>query len=97
MSIIRRCMDKKFFVTVIAESKRDLVNLREYDLDVFPQTSRVEEQKQFMIDGLLTMEEVSRLVEGGYRVLVKEEASKRARARREVVDFQEWINGIEEE
>jgi hypothetical protein len=71
--------------------------LREYDLDVFPQTSRVEEQKQFMIDGLLTMEEVSRLVEGGYRVLVKEEASKRARARREVVDFQEWINGIEEE
>jgi carboxypeptidase T len=90
-------MDKKFFVTVFAYSKRDLINLREYDLDLFPQTSRVQEQQEFMIDGLLTLDEVRRLVEGGYRVLVKEESSKKARARGQTVGFQEWIKGMSEE
>ncbi|HYV04355.1 MAG TPA: hypothetical protein VFB82_07210 [Blastocatellia bacterium] len=89
-------MSRKFFVTVIAQSKRALVDLQKYDLDVFQPTARSNERKEFTIEGLLTMEEVERLVEGGYRVLVEEESSKRARAPREVIGFEEWIKGMEE-
>jgi hypothetical protein len=48
------------------------------------------------IDGLLTIEEIERLVVDGYRVLVNEDADKRARARTETIEFQEWLKGMEE-
>jgi len=41
--------------------------------------------------------EIGRLVEEGYRVVVNEEASKKARARTEVAEFRQWIRGMEEE
>ena len=87
---------RRFFVTVVASSRRALISLREYDLDLFQPTSRAIEQKEFAIDGLLSLEEVGRLVEDGYRVTVREESSKKARARLEVVDFEQWLKGMEE-
>jgi hypothetical protein len=90
-------MARRFFVTVVAPSKHALVSLSEFDLDLFQPTARVTEQNDFAIDGLLTLEEIGRLVEEGYRVVVNEEASKKARARTEVAEFRQWIRGIEEE
>lgn len=88
-------MDSRFFITVIAPNKRALLSLREYELDLFQPTAKVTEEKEFTIDGLLTLEEVGRLVEDGYRVVVSEESSKRARARLEMVEFDEWIKEME--
>ena len=89
-------MVRRFFVTVLAPSKHALVSLKEYNLDLFQVTAKVTEQNEFAIDGLLNLEEIGRLVEEGYRVLVNEESSKRARARTEVAEFQQWIRGMEE-
>lgn len=89
-------MTSRFFVTVLAPSRQTLIKLGEYELDLFQPTATVTEQQEFAIDGLLTLEEVGRLVEDGYRVLVSEEASKKARAQTETVQFQEWLRGMEE-
>ena len=89
-------MVRRFFVTVLAPSKHALVSLKEYNLDLFQVTAKVTEQNEFAIDGLLNLEEIGRLVEEGYRVVVNEESSKRARARTEVTEFQQWIRGMEE-
>lgn len=98
-------MHQRFFVTVIAPSLRALKNLREFELDLFLPTTkagapnigvRQDTKEQHLIEGLLTLEEVGKLVEQGYQVLVEEEMSKRARAHREVIEFSDWIKGVEE-
>jgi hypothetical protein len=48
---------------------------------------------EFSIDGLLTMDQVARLVADGYEVVVREPASKRARAN-QIMDFQEWLKAV---
>ncbi|HEY7081416.1 MAG TPA: M14 family metallopeptidase [Nitrososphaeraceae archaeon] len=90
-------MDTKFFVSIIAPTKLDLINLNKYEIDVFQSTAQINEQKKFSIDGLLTLEEVGRLVKDGYKVTVKDESSKHARARSEAVGFKQWMTGTERE
>lgn len=87
-------MSPRFFVRVHASTKRALLKLQEYDLDLFQPTARAAGENQFQIEGLLTLEQVGRLVLDGYSVLVEEEASKRAHGR-QAIDFQEWIKGKE--
>lgn len=99
-------MPQRFFVTVIAPSLRALKNLRQFELDLFLPTTKAGApmlnarkaggQAQHTIEGLLTLEEVGKLVEHGYQVLVEDEMSKRARAHREVIEFSDWIKGMEE-
>ena len=89
-------MARKYFATVIASSKRALLDLQKHDLDLFQPTSKINDRKEFVIEGLLTLDDVAKLVESGYQVLVKEESSKRARANREIVEFQQWIKQMEE-
>ena len=88
-------MDAKFFVTVIAPNRRALAGLSNYEFDLFQPTAR-EKDKQLSIEGLLTLEEVGRLVEDGYQVLVEEESSKRARARAETTEFRDWLKEMGE-
>jgi hypothetical protein len=52
-----------------------------------------EVSQQFSIDGLLTMDQVARLVGDGYEVIVREPASKRARAT-QIMDFQAWLDAV---
>ena len=87
-------MPTQFFVTVFADSRRELMNLRAYDLDLFQPTAKALSDQEFAIEGLLTLEEIGRLVEGGYRVLVAAEASRRARAQVEVSQFQDWLQAM---
>ena len=89
-------MVNRYFVTIIAPDRRTLSRLQEYDFDLFQPTSKTNERKEFTIEGLLTLEQVGRLVEDEYRVIVEEESSKRARAKSGGIEFEEWIKGMEE-
>lgn len=89
-------MVHRFFVTVIATSSGSLLKLQKYDLDLFRPTSKVNERKEFTIEGLLTLEQVGRLVQDGYRVLVEDESSKRERAKSGGIGFAAWKKGMEE-
>lgn len=83
-------MPDRFFVKVYAPGKRQLVQLQKFDLDLFQPTVRLREGEA-VIEGLLTMKDVEQLVRSGYRVLVEEESSKRARAR-DVVQLEQWLH-----
>lgn len=48
------------------------------------------------VDGLLTLEEIGRLVVDGYRVLVNADADRRARAQTETIEFDAWLKGMED-
>ncbi|WP_088889142.1 M14 family zinc carboxypeptidase [Leptolyngbya ohadii] len=89
-------MARKFFVVVFASTRRALLNLSNYHLDLFQATAQTAQNQEFTIEGLLSLEEVERLVNDGYRVLIQEEASKRARATQEVTSFQEWMQAMGE-
>jgi hypothetical protein len=82
-------MADRFFVKVFAAGKRQLLELQKFDVDLFQPTARATEAEA-VIEGLLTMDEVERLVKAGYRVLVEEESSKRARAR-DVIELGHWL------
>jgi len=62
----------------------------------YEETAKVTQAREFVIDGLLTLNEVSRLVDDGYQVLIRENDARRARARTEVIEFEEWLRGMEE-
>lgn len=83
-------MADRYFVKVFASHKRQLLQLQKFDLDLFQPTARLVRGTEAVIEGLLTMEEVERLVKSGYRVLVEEESSKRARAR-DVIELEQWL------
>lgn len=89
-------MVNKFFVVVFASTRRALLSLSSYHLDLFQATAHASQNQEFTIEGLLSLEEIERLVEDGYRVLVQEETSKRARATQEVTGFQEWMRAMGE-
>jgi carboxypeptidase T len=90
-------MEHKFFVTVFAANRRALLNLGEYQLDLFQATARVSDQQEFAIEGLLSLAEIERLAMAGYRVLIEAEASQRVRATQEIAGFQEWMQRMGEE
>jgi len=89
-------MTKRFFVTVIAADNPSLIRLQEFDFDLFRPTAKVNERKEFTIEGLLDLEQIGRLVEAGYRVLVEDESSKRERAKTGGIDLETWTKGMEE-
>jgi len=82
-------MADRFFVKVFASGKRQLLQLQKFDFDLFQPTARIREGEA-VIEGLLTMEQVERLVKSGYRVLVEEDSSRRSRAR-DVVELEQWL------
>ena len=88
-------MEKRFFCVIFAMDRKHLIGLSQLDVDVFQPTARITEQKEYVIEGLLTLEEVANLVENGYRVLVEEDASKRARASEVTSSADAWIKSFE--
>lgn len=88
-------VERRYFVTVKADSRRALRNLSEEDLDLFQATAKEADDGTYSIEGLLTLEQVARLVEADYQVLVQEESSKRARAGRETIEFTQWLREMD--
>ncbi len=64
--------------------------------ETYQPTGKTSQRQEFSIDGLLSLEEIDRLVEDGYQVLVKERDLKRSRAVTEGIEFQSWLQGMEE-
>jgi hypothetical protein len=99
--------NERYFVTVIAPTREALLDLRQHALDLFKPTARAAGEV-FQVDGLLTLEEVGRLVAAGYQVLVRQDAESAALGRgapaadgarqlaRQTVSIQEWLKGMEE-
>jgi hypothetical protein len=69
----------RYFVTVYAPGREALLALSQQDLDLFKPTAREADPGELRIDGLLTLEEIGRLVDAGYRVLVQVHAARKAR------------------
>jgi len=86
--------ERRYFTTVVARTSQLLRDLAEEGLDLFQATAKETEDGRFTIEGLLTIEEVQRLVDEGYEVVVHEEASKRARAQTEKIDIGQWLEGM---
>jgi hypothetical protein len=84
-------MADRFFVTIRASDEQQFRRLFEYDLDLF--ASRKDEGR-FEIDGLITLDDVSRLVESGYQVLVAETDTPK-RDRPGVARPDEWLREVE--
>lgn len=83
-------MPERFFVKVYAADKRRLAQLQRFDYDLFQPTARVDKTGAGVVDGLLTLAQIENLVKSGYRVMVEEEGSARARGR-DVVEFAQWL------
>lgn len=90
-------MERKFFVTIVAANRRALLNLADYQLDLFQATAKAADNQEFTIEGLLSLPQIEQLVMAGYRVLIQDESSKRARATQQVSGLQEWMRSMGEE
>jgi hypothetical protein len=88
-------MERRFFCVIFAKDRKHLIGLNQLDVDVFQPTARITEKQEYVIEGLLTMEEVAKLVDNEYRVLVEEDASKRARASEVTASADAWIKNLE--
>jgi hypothetical protein len=76
---------QRFFVTITAADPAMLRDVGRFGLDLF---SHRTEESTSEIAGLITLEDIGRLVESGYRVLVHE--TDRPRRKHEYVTFNEW-------
>ena len=81
-------MADRFFVTVVARDTEHLRRLFERGaMDFF--ATRRDERKRPAIDGLITLDDVGRLVEDGYEVLVTE--TDRPTEELPRAEFDEWL------
>jgi hypothetical protein len=81
----------RFFVEVRASNASGLRRLRDYGYDFFSATAREAAPAEFTVDGLLTLDQIGRLVRDGYKVLVTADLESRARGRTEISEFPEWL------
>ena len=76
---------QRFFVTITATDPARLREIGQFGLDLFSHRVREEGPE---LGGLVTLEDIGRLVEAGYRVLVHE--TDRPRRAHEYVGLDEW-------
>ena len=84
---------KRYFVTVRAPSRQAMVDLAGFHLDLFQATAQTLEDSGGAIQGLLTLDEIGRLVDAGYQVTVEAPDTARARAH-ETSTFADWLEGM---
>jgi hypothetical protein len=88
-------MERHFFCTIFAQDQKHLIGLSKLEVDIFRPTARISEKQEYAIEGLLTLEDVAKLVDNGYRVLVEEDVSKRSRAMEFITSAEDWIKEFE--
>jgi len=81
---------RRFYVRVFSDDPDELRRLRDSDLDLFPGTRRERDLTPHSVDGLLTLDEVARLVEEGFPVLVEATMEARTHATPVEVDAKAW-------
>lgn len=87
-------MADRYFVTVHVSDERELRRLLDYDLDLFA-SRRGEGAADRTVDGLINLEDVGRLVDDGYQVLVGEPDTPTQP--RVVARADEWLEGALDE
>ena len=90
-------MVTKYFVEVIASNKQHLINLQKFELDLFQSTAKSIDDKEFKIDGLISLDDINNLVEKGYKVVIKSESMKKTPAVQQTTSFQEWSKTAKKE
>jgi hypothetical protein len=83
---------KLFFVTIEAPDRQRLRDLFGRDFDLFAARS---DDKGHRVDGLISLEDVEKLVEAGYRVQVSESADVRRGHR--FIGADEWMRDTRSE
>lgn len=76
---------RRFFVTIMASDRDRLRQVTTLGLDLFAARS---DESGHRIDGLVKLEDVAKLVEAGYRVLVSD--TDRPKRTHESIGFDEW-------
>jgi hypothetical protein len=61
------------------------------ELNAFEMGDRVDESRQLSIEGALSLEDIGRLVDDGYVVVVRENAAVRTAPARETIGAEEWL------
>jgi len=56
-------MERRFFCTIFAQDRKHLIGLNKFDVDVFQPTARITEKQEYVIEGLLTLEQVVNLID----------------------------------
>ena len=89
-------MVTKYFIEITAPSKQALIGLQKLELDLFQPTSKARvDENRFTIEGLVTLEDVGKLVNAGYRVLVKKRSTPDTPATMEKASFGDWVGTTE--
>jgi carboxypeptidase T len=89
-------MVTRYFVEIAAPSKQALIGLQKLELDLFQPTSKANvDENKFTIEGLITLEDVGKLVEKGYSVLVKKQSTPESPAILESTSFRDWVGTAE--
>ena len=89
-------MVTRYFVQIEARSKQALIVLQKLELDLFqPTTKDKEDENKFTTEGLITLEDVGKLVEKEYKVLVKKPSLPETPATLETTSFRDWVGTTE--
>ena len=88
--------ENRFFVSIKTLEKVAFARLFKYDIDIFRHTTKFDE-REFTIDGALTLEQISLLVRDGYKVVVKKHHPKKGLPSSQILSFVERIEGNSDE
>jgi murein tripeptide amidase MpaA len=88
-------MTTRYFVVIISPNKQQLVGLQKFELDLFQSTVKSLDKNEFSIEGLITLDDVNRLVEKGYKVVVKKQSPTNSPANSEMMSFSEGTKKVE--
>ncbi len=84
-------MADRFFVTISARDEQQFRRLLDYDLDLFAPRKT---EDAYVIDGLISLDDVKSLVEDGYQVLVAESSVPKVE-RGLAARPDEWLQQVE--
>jgi hypothetical protein len=85
---------RRFFVRVFADDPSELMKLRDAELDLFHGVKRPQDVAPYSVDGLLTLDEIARVVEDGHQVLVEATMEARTNATPVDVDAKTWKRNV---
>lgn len=83
----------RYFVKVQVPSRRHVRSLAALDLDLHAVRDQAEGAS---VDGLMTLDQVRKVVRAGFPVLIEAEADERAHGR-DVIEFDEWLAAQEQD
>lgn len=83
--------ERKFMATIYATSRKMILKLSEFDLDISRGTTHMNTDQNFSVDGFLTLSQTEKIIDNGYHVLLKEDAVNKFKAADQVVTFSQWI------